>query len=119
MSEDKVIIERKEEALFLRINNPQALNCLDLDILEHIHLKMQSLSDSYSAGNISELPQAVVISGEGDKAFVAGADIKLMQEANLKKLESFIRLGQSTMLSLSVCQLLLLPQLMVMLLVED
>lgn len=63
----KTTIENK--VLLLTISRPQALNALNRETLDELD---EVVNEIYASNEIA----GVIITGEGDKAFVAGADIK-------------------------------------------
>jgi enoyl-CoA hydratase len=68
MSFDNLIVEREAGVAVLTVQRPQRLNALDsrtLDELERAALELQEDDSIHSA----------ILTGAGDKAFVAGADI--------------------------------------------
>lgn len=71
----------------LKINRPQALNALNTELIDELSLWVKSLND---------FPQirAVVITGAGEKAFVAGADIKEMQGYSREQAHTMAVRGQ-------------------------
>jgi enoyl-CoA hydratase len=68
------------------VNRPEALNALDR---EHASL----LRDGLEAAAADEDVRAVVLTGAGDKAFVAGADIKYMQGLSVLEAREWGSLG--------------------------
>ena len=69
MHSDVLKIERNSQFDILTITRPNALNALNKDVFEAL--------DQYFTENMSDFNiKGVVITGEGAKAFVAGADIK-------------------------------------------
>jgi enoyl-CoA hydratase len=62
-------IEHTDKTLIVTISRPEALNALNTEILNGLHKIIQ---DAYQTKNI----HGIIITGEGEKAFVAGADIK-------------------------------------------
>ena len=87
MSFENILLEKDGHIGILTINRPKVLNALNGDTLKEIDAAIDQLSAD------SEV-RAVIITGAGEKAFVAGADIAFMQ--TLKPLEAryFARLGQ-------------------------
>lgn len=75
---------------FLTLNRPQALNALNSQMLNEI---------SQALGQLSEMDyhhaKVLVVTGAGEKAFVAGADIKEMSVLNSEEAQVFSQKGQS------------------------
>jgi len=65
-----ILVEDREGIVIVTINRPQALNALNNDVFEDL----QNLfgKDLLNRSNV----KGIVITGAGEKAFVAGADIK-------------------------------------------
>jgi len=64
-----LIVEDNDEILIVTINRPKALNALNYDVFtDLIHLFEEHVDETRHKG--------VILTGAGDKAFVAGADIK-------------------------------------------
>lgn len=89
--------ELREGAAWITIHRPDKLNALDLRTIEEIPLAVaRGLADPGAA--------AIVLTGAGEKAFVAGADIAEMagldarggQEFSLRLLASFESLERAT-----------------------
>lgn len=89
-------IENNQGFAIVRINRPQALNALNGDVL-------QELSSLFR--QISEDPEikVVTITGAGEKAFVAGADIASMKEMTALDAKKFCDLGHHTMRWIETC----------------
>lgn len=64
-----VLIEQKESFYLITINRPEALNALNKDVFDQLESFFTSHKDDYSI-------KGVIITGAGNRAFVAGADIK-------------------------------------------
>ncbi|MBB5575005.1 MULTISPECIES: enoyl-CoA hydratase/isomerase family protein [Rhizobium] len=71
---DEVIIERRGSAGLIRLNRPQALNSLTLPMIRAI---ASALDDFAADPSIA----CVIVRGEGDRAFCAGGDIRLLHES--------------------------------------
>ncbi len=71
MSFENLILEREKDIAILYINRPKYLNALNAQTLEEI---------SQAVDEVSRDPEAkvLIITGAGEKAFVAGADINFM-----------------------------------------
>jgi enoyl-CoA hydratase len=68
MADDNVLIERDGPVLVLTINRPKVLNALNAQTLDE-------LSRAIDTARADTAVRAVVITGAGDRSFVAGADI--------------------------------------------
>ncbi len=71
MSEDVVLLEVDGAVATVTINRPQAMNALNGAVLQGLQGVMSGLAYEPEV-------RAVVVTGAGDKAFVAGADISQM-----------------------------------------
>jgi enoyl-CoA hydratase len=78
----------KGPRLTITINRPDAMNALNIDVLEEIE---EALLEDFDA----EEHRAIVFEGAGEKAFVAGADIAGMKEMTAEDAIEFAQLGQS------------------------
>jgi len=71
---------------YLNIDRPESLNAMNDEVLDEFISKINDL-------NSEPTIRVIIISGAGDKAFIAGADIKLMQQMDSKKALSFAEKG--------------------------
>ncbi len=69
------------------INRPDALNAMSTEVIKELTNAFQLLIDNKTVG-------VIVLTGAGDKAFVAGADIKAMQQMDKEKALEFGVSGQ-------------------------
>lgn len=85
-STDKLIVDTDNGIGRLIFNQPQRHNAISMDM-------WQGIADAMSAFAIDESLRVVVLSGAGDKAFSAGADISEFEEkrASKKDVESYDR----------------------------
>ena len=96
---ENVILEVSNLVANLTINREAARNSLSRETLHELLDCINEIKASPLA-NI----RLVILRGAGDKAFVAGADIKLMQSAPIGELNDFIALGQTVMSKLEELQ---------------
>lgn len=68
-----VLLEVKDGIGYITINRPAALNALSSEVLTDLNLVLDEVEKN-------EDIRVVIVSGQGDKAFVAGADIKEMDQ---------------------------------------
>ncbi len=80
-----LLFEQEKGIGILTINRPESLNALNLNVLKELK---QFIIEQDAA------LRALIITGSGEKAFVAGADIKEMQAMSASKILAFIHLGQ-------------------------
>jgi enoyl-CoA hydratase len=73
MSEyNTILVERRDAVTLVTLNRPQSLNALNSEVLKE-------LIDAFAAYDSDPAQRCLVLTGSGDKAFAAGADIKEMQ----------------------------------------
>ena len=77
----------------LTVNRPAALNALNREVLEDITRVIREIRHDPSV-------RVLIITGAGDRAFVAGADIAAMAQMSAADGLEFSRLGHRTMSSL-------------------
>jgi enoyl-CoA hydratase len=87
MSFENIIYEVKEGIGFLTVNRPDKLNALNGRVIEEI---VNALGEIRRDDTVKVL----IVTGSGQKAFVAGADIPEIQEIGLKGGLDFSRKGQ-------------------------
>lgn len=87
MKYENIIYDVKESIGFLTINRPDKLNALNGQVIDEI---MHVLSEVKK----NEEVKALIVTGSGSKAFVAGADIPEIKEIGLKDGMDFSRRGQ-------------------------
>lgn len=89
--EESVVLTVTDRIGTIEIRRESALNALNVDVLE-------GLSEAVAAAsNHPEKVRAILLRGAGEKAFVAGADIKHMMNASRSELFRFVELGHRVM----------------------
>ena len=88
-----VLKEINEHVAFLTINRPDALNAMNPDVINELEFNLQSCIDNNSVG-------VIILTGSGDKAFIAGADIKKMQTMDSEEALVFAKAGQKLTLTI-------------------
>lgn len=87
MKYENLLVERVEPGIaILKVNRPKALNALNSATLRELRECLTSLASDRSV-------RAVVFTGEGDKAFIAGADISEMKDLSPEQGISFSIMG--------------------------
>jgi enoyl-CoA hydratase len=82
-------LSRVEEFALIRLNRPQALNALSFKLVEDLARAI----DQVAAGDA----RALLVTGAGDKAFCAGADIAELAGRTLAQTRRGAELGQAVM----------------------
>ena len=82
-------LQRVEEFALIRLNRPQALNALSFKLVEDLSRAL----DQVAAGDA----RALLITGAGEKAFCAGADIAELAGRTLAQTKRGAELGQAVM----------------------
>lgn len=79
----------------LSIHRPQAMNALNAQVLSELRVFVENLNqESEDASQPWSHIRALIITGAGEKAFVAGADIKEMDSIDSSKAMEFAQNGQ-------------------------
>jgi enoyl-CoA hydratase len=97
MAYENVLLERDDRFAVLSINRPKALNALNKDTLEEIKQAVQEVSADDSI-------DVLIITGAGDKSFVAGADIAYMQNLTAVEGRAFGALGQEVFMMIEAME---------------
>ncbi len=77
----------------LTINRPEVLNAMNDEVVAHLGAAVQSCIDNDQVG-------VIILTGAGEKAFVAGADIKKMQSMGPEAALEFGKAGQQMTLTI-------------------
>ena len=76
-----ILVERRGAVTLVTLNRPQALNALNSEVL-------RELTDVFAAYDADPAQRCLVLTGSGEKAFAAGADIKEMQPQSFSEMYS-------------------------------
>lgn len=82
-----ILKEINKQIAWVTINRPEVLNAMNESVLTELVSSIQSCIDDTSVG-------VIILTGAGDKAFVAGADIKNMQSMEPGDALEFGKTGQ-------------------------
>lgn len=85
-----VEVTREGAVAVVIVSRPEAMNALNTETVEALGKVVGELA-------VDEAVHAVVLSGDGDKAFVAGADIAEMKDLTAEGARRFSALGQGVM----------------------
>ena len=83
-----VRVDRADGVATVTIDRPDALNALDVETLSALRERLGELRDDREA-------RVIVLTGEGDRAFAAGADIKYMSGLGPEQAKEWGELGHN------------------------
>src|SRR3989338_4050854 len=89
-------LERKDFVSTVTINREKAMNALNPDVLKEIKKCFEDLSKDSTV-------RAVILTGAGEKAFVAGADIAAMSQMSPEQAAEFGKLGHEAFAAVENC----------------
>ena len=82
-----ITTSKDEGVCIVKINRPTKLNAMNIDVARELISTFQQLDKDDSV-------KVIVLTGEGDKAFSAGADIEYMSKISADESEVYAKLGQ-------------------------
>lgn len=85
-----ILTEIRKQIAFLTINRPQQLNALNKATIEALHHALKAADEDPQVG-------VIILTGSGEKAFVAGADIKEFADFNIVQGGQLAQIGQQTL----------------------
>jgi enoyl-CoA hydratase len=87
MNFQNILVEKKTALAQITINRPKKLNALNRATIEELHQAFDALESDFNI-------KAIIITGSGEKAFVAGADISEFSDFSAKEGSSLAKEGQ-------------------------
>ena len=93
MAYQDILFEVEESIATLTFNRPEVLNALKMGTLNEVGEAIRTIGDD-------EKVRALILTGAGDRAFVAGADIKELQKLNPVSAKHFAVKGQEVLFAL-------------------
>jgi enoyl-CoA hydratase len=91
-----IVTKTVHNKAYIKIDRPEHLNSLNKETLLEIEEAVDIISNE-------ENIRVLIITGKGDKAFVAGADIREMKDMNSAKAKEFADLGQRVFNKIENC----------------
>ena len=89
---NSIITERKGQIEIITINRPAQLNALNKETIQELNTALTNANDDKTVG-------VVILTGSGEKAFVAGADIKEFADFSISQGGELAMNGQKTLFS--------------------
>ncbi|MCB0318918.1 MAG: enoyl-CoA hydratase/isomerase family protein [Bdellovibrionales bacterium] len=90
MEENVLLLVEENGVVSITVNRPKSLNALNIDVLQSFIIELEKIASR-------EDVRVVLITGAGEKAFVAGADIHSMASFGKRAISEYIELGQRVM----------------------
>ena len=88
---DSLILQHKSDGILtITIQRPQALNALNAEVIKQ-------LAEAIDVAQTDSEVKTIVVTGSGDKAFVAGADIKEFADYSGKEGKALAQQGQDSL----------------------
>ncbi|MCB9224573.1 MAG: enoyl-CoA hydratase/isomerase family protein [Crocinitomicaceae bacterium] len=89
-----IISEQNGHVLTITINRPSQLNALNKETIEELSRALKAAEADVNIG-------AIILTGSGEKAFVAGADIKEFADFSVEKGKELSAVGHDTLFNLT------------------
>lgn len=89
MKYENLLLKLEEGVLTITLNRPKQLNALNIETFNDINRALKYAEDTDEV-------KAILFTGSGEKAFIAGADIKEFSDFNVKQAKALSRNGHRT-----------------------
>jgi len=90
MSYENILLEKKNAIAYVTVNRPKVLNALNEATMEELRTAFHDLKNDASI-------RVIILTGAGEKAFVAGADIGELAQRDPVSGKEFAHRGQSVL----------------------
>ena len=87
MSYENILVAQEGHTLTVTINRPNQLNALNKQTIHELHLALTAANNDNAIG-------VVLLTGSGEKSFVAGADIKEFEALSKEEATALAKRGQ-------------------------
>src|SRR5438105_765999 len=92
MTSENVRFDKKDQIAYVTIDRPKVLNALNMATMGELRTVFTQLKDDRDV-------RAVILTGAGEKSFVAGADIGELQKNNPVEAKEYTHRGQAIAIS--------------------
>jgi enoyl-CoA hydratase len=93
MSYTNILTEQIDKLLFIKINRPNQLNALNKVTIDELSTELKRAEKDASV-------RVIILTGSGEKAFVAGADIKEFADFNVEQGKALSKEGHDKLFNL-------------------
>ncbi|AUP79298.1 enoyl-CoA hydratase/isomerase family protein [Flavivirga eckloniae] len=87
MSYANLLLEKNNGITTITINRPKKLNALNKETISELH-------EAFKEANLDKSTKAIIVTGSGEKAFVAGADISEFADYDIEEGKMLAAKGQ-------------------------
>ena len=87
MNYNSILLKTQNGITTITINRPNKLNALNIETI-------QELNDAFNEANLDKNTKVIIITGSGEKAFVAGADISEFADFDVEEGQDLAAEGQ-------------------------
>ena len=89
MSYKNLLYEKEDGIGIVTINRPEVLNLLNIEVFAELYKLFQEIEDAPDV-------RVVILTGSGEKAFIAGVDVSEMKDKNSVEIEDFVAIARKT-----------------------
>jgi len=93
---ETLLCEVKDQVARVTLNRPQVLHALNAQVFDELEAVMRALAEDLEV-------RVILLTGSGEKAFAAGADINEIAEADVSSGEAKARRGQEVFRFIETC----------------
>ncbi len=90
MNFENILFEKKNAIAYVTVNRPKVLNALNMATMEELRLAFTDIKHDAAI-------RVAILTGAGEKAFVAGADINELAKHNVIAAKEYTHRGQSVL----------------------
>ena len=90
MNYENILLEKKNSIAYVTVNRPKVLNALNMATMEELRAAFTVIKDDREI-------RVAILTGSGDKAFIAGADIGELSKHDAVSAKEYTHRGQSVL----------------------
>src|SRR5882672_5451796 len=87
---ETILYSKKQSVAYITLNRPKVLNALN-------HVALTELKSAFEDAAVDHDVRGVILTGAGEQAFIAGADITDLARINAVEAEEFTHAGQAVL----------------------
>ena len=87
---ENLLFEKKGNIAYVTVNRPKVLNALNMAVMDELRQVFTSIKDDSAI-------RAVIVTGSGEKSFIAGADIAELSKQEPVKAKEYTHRGQAAL----------------------